>query len=79
MDHRTARLHSWEGPLPELGYYLKTSRGTMYVIIGIRHRSKPESKTIATLDLLKLSTSEIDDVPSDAIICDFKWSSPVRN
>jgi hypothetical protein len=73
MIPRTARLMNWQGPLPEIGEYLKTPRGSVYLVIGVKPSKKPGAKLIATLDLLWLAPDDVYALPLDTTFHEFKW------
>ena len=75
MIPKKAVLKYWEGPLPEVGHYLLTNAGSMYLVIGVKENTRPEPKSVARLDLLKLFPEDKKDVPNNAIIWDFFWTS----
>lgn len=76
MTPRKTRLQSWyEGaPLPSCGEYLKTDAGSVYLVIACR-TTRPGSKSLAVLDILRLAPDEIADMPTDAIVWGFAWCS----
>jgi hypothetical protein len=69
------RIMSWDGPLPEVGHYLRTAAGSLYAVIGVRLNARPEPKSLARLDLLKLDADEAVEVPADVIVHGFAWCS----
>jgi hypothetical protein len=73
MIPRKARLYRWEGRLPEIGEYLKTPRGSVYLIIQVTPSKRPESKQVATLDLLWLDEEDVFMLPLDTVFHHFKW------
>lgn len=74
MTPRRSRLLAWDGPLPEVGHYLKTRAGSVYVIIGFKDNNRPSRKSIGSLHLLKLDDrDDRDNIPDDAVIHDFRW------
>lgn len=74
MTPTHCRMVRWDGPLPEIGHYLKTSRDSLYLIIGYRPNLRVGAKSKFTLDLLRLDgEDERDAVPADAFIHNFKW------
>lgn len=75
MDPKFCRLWSWEGDLPEFNHYMKTDAGSMYLVIGVKPNTRPNPKTIAKLDLLKLTPEEIEEVPDDAVVHYMRWGS----
>lgn len=75
MTPKTARLLSWSGDLPELGHYFQTPKGSTYLIIKVTPNTRPNPKSIAKLDLLKLAPEELSDIPFDSYIHSFKWMS----
>jgi hypothetical protein len=75
MDPKSCRLLRWEGDLPELGHYFRTERGSTYLIIEVKPNTRPEPKSVAKLSLLKLAPDDIKDIPTDAVIHSFYWTS----
>lgn len=80
MTPKNARLTFWEGPLPEVGDYLRTHKGTTYVIIGSRPNFRKEAKSLMSLNLLRLDgEDEKATIPPDATIHRFKWNGSPRS
>jgi len=76
MIPKRTTLTSWDGSrLPEIGEYFKTAAGSMYLIIGVKPNTRPNPKSVAKCDLLKLSPDDIAEVPDDAVIHGFRWNS----
>jgi hypothetical protein len=73
MTPRTTRIMSWDGPLPAVGEFLRTAAGTAYAVIGITLNLRPNPKSLARLDLLKLTPADASEIPGDATIHDFAW------
>ena len=61
--------------MPEIGQYLQTEAGSTYLIIKVTMNTRPQAKSIAKLDMLKLLPDDIAEMPRDAIVHRFAWYS----
>lgn len=79
MTPRKTRLQSWyEGaPLPSCGEYLRTDAGTTYLVIACRP-TRRGSKSLAVLDILRLASDEVAEMPAGALVWGFAWCSRSR-
>jgi hypothetical protein len=50
----------WEGPLPVEGDFLRTPRGSCYLIEGVR-RTRPGSRSHAVFTVAKLDRDAVSD------------------
>lgn len=75
MDPKTMRLLHWEGDLPELGHYLQTVTGSTYLTIGVKPNLRPNAKSVAKLDTLKLTSEDKKNMPPDAVVHSFYWTA----
>lgn len=75
MTPKTARLTSWDGPLPELGHALETKAGSVYVVLHVRPNTRAQRKSLAFMHLGKLSPTEIEELPADTVRHGFAWDS----
>lgn len=73
MTPRMTRIMAWDGPLPEVGEYLRTPAGTMYAVIAVRLNVRPEPKSLARLDLIKFTAAEAAELPADIVVHGFAW------
>lgn len=72
MTPRKTRLLHWEGALPECGHYLRTDEGSWYLVIACRP-TRPGSKSVAVLDIVRLAPDNGAEVPADATVHGFMW------
>lgn len=77
MIPKRMTITSWNGRMVEVGNYLQTRAGSTYLVVSIRP-TRPGSKSVARLDLMKLFTEDIAALPDDAIIHPFQWNSRGR-
>lgn len=73
LDVKKTYILSWEGKFPELGDYLKTPAGSVYVVIESKLNTLKNAKSVGKLTMLKLSEEEISHLPSDTYFFGFQW------
>jgi hypothetical protein len=75
MNFKKTRLLHWEGDLPQIGDCLKTSSGSFYTVLSFKPNTRPNPKSVGSMGLLKLSREDVDNLPEDTLIHNFKWTS----
>lgn len=75
MIFRKTRLLHWEGKLPEIGDCLKTPSGSFYTVLSFKPTCRPEPKSIGSMNLLKLTKEDVDNLPEDTVVYNFKCTS----
>jgi hypothetical protein len=61
--------------LPEVGEFLRTAAGSVYLILSRRLNVRPDPKSVAFMHLGKLDPDEIEQMPADAVVHSFAWSA----
>lgn len=75
MIFRKTRLLHWDGKLPEIGDCLKTPSGSFYTVLSFKLNTRPNPKSVGSMNLLKLTKEDVDNLPESTLVYNFKWTN----